>query len=77
MKDITKRFNIKDIDLLNRIVNYILTTPSQSFSAISMSKYFESKREFGVYNKINDNYPKYVLSTDRFAFHKTVLFIKI
>jgi len=42
IKDIVKRFNIKDIDLLNRIVTYILTTPSQTFSPENLKKYFES-----------------------------------
>ena len=42
IKDIVKRFNIKDIDLLNRIVTYILTTPSQTFSPDRLKKYFES-----------------------------------
>ena len=39
IKDIVKRFNIKDIDLLNRIVTYILTTPAQTFSPESLKKY--------------------------------------
>lgn len=43
IKDIVKRFKIKDIDLLNRIVTYILTTPSQTFSPESLKKYFESE----------------------------------
>lgn len=43
VKDIVRRFNIKDIDLLNRIVIYILTTPSQTFSPESLRKYFESE----------------------------------
>lgn len=43
IKDIVKRFKIKDIDLLNRIVAYILTTPSQTFSPESLKKYFESE----------------------------------
>lgn len=43
IKDIVKRFNIKDIDLLNRIVTYILTTPSQTFSPDSIVKFFESE----------------------------------
>ena len=37
-----KTFNIKDIDLLNRIVTYILTTPSQVFSPDSLKKYMQS-----------------------------------
>lgn len=43
IKDIIKRFNIKDIDLLNRIVTYILTTPSQTFSPENLKRYFESE----------------------------------
>ena len=43
IKDIVKRFNIKDIDLLNRIVTYILTTPAQTFSPERLKKYFESE----------------------------------
>lgn len=43
IKDIVKRFNIKDIDLLNRIVTYILITPSQPFSPERLKKYFESE----------------------------------
>ena len=42
IKDIVKRFNIKGIDLLNRIVTYILTTPSQVFSPDSLKKYMQS-----------------------------------
>ena len=42
IKDIVKRFNIKDIDLLNRIVTYILTTLSQVFSPDSLKKYMQS-----------------------------------
>ena len=42
MKDIVKRFNIKDIDLLRRIITYILTTPSQVFSPDSLKKYIQS-----------------------------------
>ena len=42
IKDIVKRFNIKDVDLLNRIVTYILTTPSQVFSPDSLKKYMQS-----------------------------------
>lgn len=42
IKDIVKRFNIKDIDLLNRIVTYILTTLAQMFSPDSLKKYMQS-----------------------------------
>lgn len=42
LKDIVKRYKIKDIDLLNRIVEYIVTTPSQTFSVESLINYFKS-----------------------------------
>lgn len=42
MKDIVNRFNIKDINLLRRIITYILTTPSQVFSPDSLKKYMQS-----------------------------------
>ncbi len=57
IKDIVKRFKIKDIDLLNRIVTYILTTPSQTFSPESLKKYFESESRYvsleTLYNYLN------------------------
>lgn len=39
VKDIIERFRIKDIDLFNKILTYIVTTPSQTFSAESLSNY--------------------------------------
>ena len=43
IKDIILRYKIKDIDLFNRIITYIITTPAQTFSAGSLVKYFESE----------------------------------
>ena len=43
IKDIIERYKIKDIDLFNRIITYIITTPAQTFSAGSLVKYFESE----------------------------------
>ncbi len=47
VKDIIERFGIKDLDLFNRVIEYIVTTPSQNFSAENLSKYFlnNDKRE--------------------------------
>lgn len=44
IKDIVERFKIKDLDLFNRIIDYIITTPSQTFSAENLSKYLESEK---------------------------------
>ena len=43
IKDIIERFKIKDIDLFNKILTYIVTTPSQTFSAENLSNYLLSE----------------------------------
>ncbi len=42
LKDIVKRAGIKDIDLFNRILEYLVCNPSQTFSITSLSNYFLS-----------------------------------
>ncbi len=59
IKDIVKRFNIKNIDLLNRIVTYILTTPSQTFSPDSLRNYMMSESR-GVSLETLYNYLDYI-----------------
>ena len=39
VKDIVERFKIKDLDLFNKILTFIMITPSQTFSADSLTKY--------------------------------------
>ena len=43
IKDIIERFKNKDIDLFNKILTFIMTTPSQIFSAESLTKYLCSE----------------------------------
>lgn len=43
IKDIIERFKIKDIDLFNKILTFIMTTSSQIFSAESLTKYLCSE----------------------------------
>ncbi len=43
LKDITQRNNIRDIDLLERIISYIIMNIGNTFSATSLSKYFKSE----------------------------------
>jgi predicted AAA+ superfamily ATPase len=43
LRDIVQRTGGKDVNLLNGIIEYLIQTPSQSFSAKSISKYFESE----------------------------------
>lgn len=60
VKDIITRFNIKDLDLFNRIVEYIVTTPSQNFSAESLSNYFANKESREVSKVTLYNYLEYM-----------------
>ena len=155
LKDIITRNKIQNIAMLDTLVQYLVSTPSQIFSGTSLAKYFEKdnrtisletmynyfdyitfsyiinkvqrfdvrgkkilsrsdkyylsdlglshiknlskkielyfqvayiladetvvEREFGAYSNIDDNYPKYVLSMDKFDFsqngiiHKNII----
>ena len=61
VKDIIARFGIKDLDLFNRIVEYIVTTPSQNFSAESLSNYFANKDNREVSKITLYNYLEYMV----------------
>jgi len=61
VKDIIKRFSIKDMDLLNRIVEYIVTTPTQTFSAESLVDYLLKKDEREVSKPTLYNYLEYMI----------------
>lgn len=43
VKDIAKRNNIRDIDLLERIITYVMSNMGCTFSASSLSRYFKSQ----------------------------------
>ena len=60
VKDIISRFNIKDLDLFNRVVEYIVTTPSQNFSADNLSNYFANKDDRDVSKNTLYNYLEYM-----------------
>ena len=44
LKDIVKRNNIRDVDLLERIISYVLANVGKSFSATSISKFFKAEK---------------------------------
>lgn len=60
MKDIIRRFNVTDIDLFNRIVEYIMTTPAQSFSAEKLVNYLSNKDDRNVSKETIYNYLEYM-----------------
>ena len=43
LKDIVKRKNIRDVDLLERIIAYVMSNIGETFSANSMVKFFKSE----------------------------------
>jgi uncharacterized protein len=43
LKDIAKRNNIRDLDLLDRVLDYVMANTGRTFSALSVSKYFKSE----------------------------------
>ena len=43
LKDVVKRNNIRDVDLLERIIAYVLANISNTFSASSIAKYFKNE----------------------------------
>ena len=61
VKDIINRFEIKDLDLFNRIVEYIVTTSSETFSAETLANYFLGKEERGVAKNTLYNYLEYMV----------------
>lgn len=61
VKDIIDRFEIKDLDLFNRIVEYIVTTLSETFSAETLANYFLGKEERGVAKNTLYNYLEYMV----------------
>ena len=60
MKDIIKRFKITDLDLFNRIVEYIMTTPAQSFSAENLVNYLKNKDGRNASKETIYNYLEYM-----------------
>ena len=44
LKDVVKRNNIRDVDLLDRIITYVLANIGQTFSATSIAKYFKNEQ---------------------------------
>ena len=67
LKDVVKRSNIRDVDLLERVITYILANIGHSFSAGSIAKYFKSENR-KVSNETILNYIK--ACCDAFLFYK-------
>ena len=60
VKDIVNRFNVTDLDLFNRIAEYLVTTKSKTFSAENLVKYFEINDDRRVGKTTLYNYLEYM-----------------
>lgn len=67
LKDIVKRNNVRDIDLLERIITYITANIGTPFSATSITKFFKNEGR-NVSAETVLNYIKYC--TDAYLFYK-------
>ena len=67
LKDVVRRNNIRDVDQLERVINYVLANVGHSFSATSLSKYFKSENRIVSHDTIL-NYIK--ACSDAFLFYK-------
>jgi len=44
LKDVVRRYRVRDVDLLERIIAYALTNAGKAFSAVSISKFFRAEK---------------------------------
>ena len=68
---IARGYNVNIGSLKNGVVDFIATKSQEKiYIQVAYILADESfiEREFGVYKKIKDNYPKYVISMDKFDF---------
>jgi len=67
LKDIVKRNNVRDVDLLERIIAYVFGGIGTTFSAASISRYFKSENRAPAPETVM-NYIAYCM--DAFLFHR-------
>ena len=67
LKDIIKRYNVRDVDLLERILSYVMANIGTPFSATSLTKFFKSQNRAVAVETVL-NYLKYC--TDAFLFYQ-------
>lgn len=59
-KDIVKRYQIRDIDILERLTTFIFDNIRKIFSASSITEYYKKKNNIKISNKTITNYLKYL-----------------
>lgn len=67
LKDIVKRNKVRDVDLLERIIAYVMANTGTTFSATSISKFFKSEQRTVATDTVL-NYLKYCI--DAYLFYQ-------
>lgn len=67
LKDIVKRNKVRDVDLLERIIAYVMANTGTTFSATSISKFFKSEQRAVATDTVL-NYLKYCI--DAYLFYQ-------
>ena len=67
IKDIVSRYKVKDVDLLNNILEYLMSTPAQQFSITNIVNYLKNENR-NCSNETLYNYLSYI--TNSFIMNK-------
>ena len=67
VKDIISRYKVKDVELLNKILEYLMSTPAQQFSVTNIVNYLKSENR-NCSNETLYNYLSYI--TNSFIMNK-------
>lgn len=62
VKDIIKRYKVKDMELLNKILEYLMSTPAQQFSVTNIVNYLKSENR-NCSNETLYNYLSYITNS--------------
>ena len=62
VKDIISRYKVKDVELLNKILEYLMSTPAQQFSATNIVNYLKSENR-KCSNETLYNYLSYITNS--------------
>ena len=62
IKDIVSRYKVKDVELLNKILEYLMSTPSQQFSATNIVNYLKNENR-NCSNETLYNYLSYITNS--------------
>ena len=62
IKDIIMRYKVKDVELLNKVLEYLMATPGQQFSANNIVNYLETEKR-NCSNETLYNYVSYIVNS--------------